>query len=167
MASEQTTHNLLMGEWKIVEAPNGMRITLGSCVAIILVEKGTGKWACAHAMLPSRPTGNMELGKPIEEGKYVDSAIEIMSKLFPSKLGVYGFLIGGSNMFSHLGAARLMNVGQQNIEKAVAGLKAKGILISGEDLGGTKGRMVRIDTVERKIWITKIGEKQEMVFQVA
>jgi chemotaxis protein CheD len=114
---------------------------IGSCVVVSLYDRKQRTGAMAHALLPSAST----VAAP-PDAKYVDAAIDAMiAKLVAhgaDKEHLAAKIVGGANMFANFGAG----IGIQNVAAAREKLKAEGITVLGECVGGGVGRSVKFDT---------------------
>lgn len=129
-------------------------VGLGSCAGVTIVDTDTGACALAHVFLPELPPGGAR--KEAGPGTYADVAIpELVRRV--RELGGAGtvrrlvaVVAGGAQMF---GARPGNDVGERNIEAVRAALHAAGIRIVSEDVGGSKGRTVRV-TADRGVRVT-------------
>ena len=134
---------------------------IGSCLVITLYDPRLKIGALAHTMVPSSATcclaavasnkspndeprtTNYELRTTNSDTKYVDEAIGQMLNGLQAKgsnrADLEAKLIGGSNMFPSLMSD---DIGRDNILSARNKLKAEGITIAGECVGGSQGRSV-------------------------
>ena len=125
--------------------------SLGSCVAIVLYDSIAQVGGMAHAMLPSRkdkPADVIEVARyNISENgfvaKFADEAVERLvaeiEKIGGKKEHLKAKLIGGAKMFRILSGDNF-GIGFRNAEAARARLKALGIPVEAEDIGGVVGR---------------------------
>ncbi|MDO8842298.1 chemotaxis protein CheD [Methanocalculus sp.] len=113
-------------------------IGLGSCIGLILHDTRLGIGGMAHIMLPESG------GKRDRPGKYADTAIEVLMKELTakgcSKKTLQAKLVGGAQMFANFSGN--LSIGLRNIEAIKMYLKNYEIRITGEDIGGNKGRTV-------------------------
>jgi len=157
-----------MGDIAVIEGADNMITSgVGSCLVITLYDPKLQIGALAHTMVPSLPTQDTQYrqrlsaemsseatpaGQPClvaeqvltrtKDTKYIDVAIDKMLK----GLGARGAkredleakLIGGANMFPSFAS----DIGEDNVRSAKDKLKAEGIRIVGECVGGSQGRSV-------------------------
>lgn len=120
---------------------------VGSCVVITLYDPQLKIGAMAHAILPSRNDGEKPIKKEqrytrynIRDTRYVDSAIDEMLKKLEARgakrKDIEAKIVGGANMFSGVES----DIGSDNVLRAKEKLKAEGIRIVGECVGGSQGR---------------------------
>lgn len=114
---------------------------IGSCVIVTLYDRTRRVGALAHALLPTSP-GPRDEKSSAGDTKYVDAAIdkmlERMSAYGVKKKNLEAKIAGGANMFAEFQS----NVGKDNVAAARAKLKAEGIELVGEVVGGHIGRSV-------------------------
>jgi chemotaxis protein CheD len=124
---------------------SGMLITyaLGSCIGICLYDKQIKLGALIHIMLPV----NGEAGRK-NTMKYANTGIrETLHQMVAqgaSKSRITAKIAGGAKMFEN-GGGSLGNIGQRNIESVRMTLKAEGIQLLKEDVGGTTARTLLFD----------------------
>ncbi len=124
---------------------SGMLITyaLGSCIGICLYDKQIKLGALIHIMLPV----NGEAGRK-NTMKYANTGIrETLHQMVAkgaSKSRITAKIAGGAKMFE-TGGGSLGNIGQRNIESVKMTLKAEGIQLLKEDVGGSTARTLLFD----------------------
>ena len=141
---------------------------VGSCLIITLYDPKLQIGALAHTMVPSSAKRDTEyeqrasahlsseastigqacmvaeqVSTKAEETKYVDVAIDRMLKGLQAngakRQDLEAKLIGGANMFPTIASD---DVGRDNVLSAKDKLKAEGIKIVGECVGGSQGRSI-------------------------
>lgn len=125
---------LLPGEYLISKKPHIISTLLGSCVAVCLYHPEQKFGGMNHYMLPAGPAGE-------RNGKYGEYSINLILKMMEtgagSLNGVEAAIYGGANV---VGAIKKQSqIGDQNIELARRILKAKGVPIKKELVGGSNG----------------------------
>jgi len=70
-------------------------------------------------------------------------------------------MFGGAHMFSFINTDSALNVGQKNIDMARAIMKNLNLKIIVEEVGGTFGRTIELDTETGKVLVKTVswGEK--------
>lgn len=139
----------------MARSPEVLETLLGSCVAIMLYDKGKKIGGMAHSVLPEAKNE-----KVTDPGKYVNTAIPALI----TKLAVNGArtnkliakLAGGANMFKT--SKNSINVGEKNVETAKRLLKQYNIPLVGEDTGGNRSRIVRFYLKTGDVEVRKGGE---------
>ena len=150
-----------VGRYRIASNPTVLKsIGIGSCLSIILYDPEKRIGGMAHAMLPYYEEGR-DRNNPI---KYVDTSIYVMIDellgMGADRKRIIAKVAGGAQMFSFLGSD-IMNVGDRNIKAVKEILKKEKIRLEAEDLGGTCGRTVILDTVTGTVIIRTASENKE------
>ncbi len=130
---------------------------LGSCIAVALFDPHARRYGLAHCLLPEQGQTPSTSKLP---AKFVDLGITTLVELIESQGGkrsqLMAKLAGGAVMFQTLGREIRPHVGERNIETAHRVLRALGIPLAGEDVGGSEGRSVIADPVRCEIIITTL-----------
>jgi chemotaxis protein CheD len=152
--------SVAIGQWTVAAAPAKIRTLLGSCVGVVLYDRGAKLGGLAHIVLPSAR------GAIDHPGKYADTAIPTLLAEFERRLGGRGRsrliakLVGGANMFQmdfSLHENSGLNIGQNN-QKAIEQILAElTIPILARDVGGTSGRRLTLDTASGIVTIRVPG----------
>lgn len=121
------------------DAPAKVSTILGSCVSVTLYNPEYRIGAICHALLPTSQTGRED------DFRYVDSSIRRMIARFSragiSPLHLVARLFGGSEMLAAVkGNRKILSVGRQNIDSALAVLKEERLVLTAMDVGGFCGR---------------------------
>ena len=137
---------------------SGMLITyaLGSCIGICLYDQKIKLGALIHIMLPL----NMEPGRK-NTMKYADTGIRETLKMMEAKGAsrsrITAKIAGGAKMFEVKGGS-LSNIGQRNIESVHKVLRAEGIRLAAEDVGGSVARTLSFDPSTGRATIRSYGK---------
>jgi chemotaxis protein CheD len=148
-----------LGEIKVSKDPEMTLSCLGvgSCIALCMYDSESGVGGIAHIVLPSSDNGMQSRGNAT---KYADVAVPELLQQMRELGAVRSHLVtkisGGSQMFKSGGAA-VMNTGERNIEAVKKVLADEVIRIKAEDVGGTKGRTVRIYVGSGKVTVKTVG----------
>lgn len=142
-----------IAEGAIARLPGHLRTTgLGSCVGVVLFDRGADYSGMVHVMLPVAP-GNGS-GAPM---KYADTAIPwLVQELVAAGCNVKSLkakLAGGAQMFSAAIKSDLMRVGPRNVEAVQQALELAGIPVLAQDVGGNVGRTIEFDPVTETLQI--------------
>ena len=124
---------------------SGMLITyaLGSCIGICLYDKQIKLGALIHIMLPvNGETGRTNTMKYANTG--IRETLKQMVSKGASKSRITAKIAGGAKMFEN-GGGTLGNIGQRNIDSVRMTLKAEGIPLIKEDVGGSTARTLLFD----------------------
>lgn len=148
---------LLPGEFHVARSSCEIATLLGSCVGVTLWHTDKRYAAMNHFLLAEFP----EEGE--DQGRYGDSSttliIRLMEKLSPEIKKLQAGIYGGGAVIGHLGAAA--TIGERNIKVARRILSEHGINIVDEDVGGTNGRRIYMDTMTGKVRVRMIEKSQE------
>ena len=132
-----------MGEIAVSSNPDDVLLSvgLGSCIGLALVDQRRGIAGLAHVMLPEAIAG----GGPV--GKFADLAVpELVAQvtaLGTARPMLSAVLVGGAQMFS-LGTAGALDIGARNDVAVRDALRKERISIAAADVGGSKGRTIRV-----------------------
>jgi len=147
------------GDIHVAYEPTFITTLLGSCVSVCLYSLEDMVGAMSHSVLP----GCHQYGSTTDDVRYVETAIgRMITEL--SGLGVCldsirAKLFGGAEMFHMSGReirlARI--VGDGNIRAARDCLKARGIEIVSECVGGNSGRRLVFNTVTGVVFVRRIA----------
>lgn len=162
MVATATERSLGLGEWAVTTDPRAVLICLGlgSCVAFAAFDPEVRVAGMAHMVLPDSTAGRVSEVTP---AKFVDRAIpmvvEAMTKqgARPERIRVH--LVGGASMLTNAVRVNTMNIGERNADAARAAVRAHGLRIVGEHLGGTHGRTVRLVAGSGDVSVTTAGTK--------
>ncbi len=160
---EENIIEVQMAQTQISEAP-AVLVTkgLGSCLGITFFDPFKKIGAMAHPMLPDFNKARVKSNP----SRFVNSVImyvfeELEKRGCPrSRLEIKMF--GGAHMFSFINVDSVLNVGQKNIEMALATLKESNIKLSGQEVGGTFGRTIFLNLSDGKVLVKTVswGEKE-------
>ena len=153
-----------VAEWA-AERGEGVLVTLGlgSCVAIMLYDAESRAGAMAHVLLPSislaRDTSN--------RAKFPETAVPLLIERLkalgadPRRLSAK--LAGGASMFSQLATPGTIQMGERNVLAARSALRAAGIPIVREAVGGERGRSVRFHMKDGRVEIRSVGTSELVI----
>lgn len=145
---------LLPGDLVTVNQPTKLATLLGSCVSVCLDNPFRGVACMNHYMLPIYE-GSGEIGR------YGDASInEILRRAFaldPDPRHYRARIYGGGAVVGHLNNGGVGGIGNRNVDIARKVLNARGITISSEDVGGTRGRRLDFDTSNSVIDCRVVG----------
>lgn len=147
-----------IADYKVARKPHRLiTVGLGSCVGVSLYDPGTGIGGLLHVMLPEAGrTG--EIAKP---AKYADAGIPLLVEAMRREGALLrrlqAKLAGGAQMFAGADEKFSFNIGARNAEVARRVLRGLGIRIVAEDVGGTSGRTMILDTATGEVLIRMLG----------
>ncbi len=147
-----------VAEWAAART-GGVIVTLGlgSCVAIMLHDPRAGAGAMAHVLLPSKSLAR-DISNP---AKFPETAvpflIERLKALGADPRRLVAKLAGGASMFAQLMTPSSIQMGERNVVAARKALRAAGVPVAGEAVGGDKGRSVRFHVADGRVEIRSVG----------
>ena len=146
-----------IGDVKVAgEGATLLTIGLGSCVAIALYDPRTKVGGLAHAMLPSPSNARQD----VPPGRFATTAVpqlvELMKDAGASRRRIRARLAGGASMFRDLLEGDGLKLGRRNVEAAREALAKLDIPIDGEDVFGSYGRSVYLDTADGRLLVTSV-----------
>ncbi len=148
-----------VADWA-AERGDGVLVTLGlgSCVAIMLHDPGVPAGAMAHVLLPSRSLAR-DHSNP---AKFPETAVPLLVERLRALGATPGRLVaklaGGASMFSQLLQPGTIQMGERNVVASRAALRAAGIPVVREAVGGTVGRTVRFDVASGAVDVRSVGQ---------
>lgn len=163
MVATVTERSLGLGEWAVTTDPRAVLICLGlgSCVAFAAFDPSVPVAGMAHMVLPDSSAGRVSEVTP---AKFVDLAVPLVLQAMvrqgarPEQVRVH--LVGGASMLTNVARVSSMNIGERNAEAARTAVRAHGLRIAGEHLGGTHGRTVRLAIDTGEVSVTTAGTKE-------
>ena len=132
-----------------------MCLGLGFCVALCLHDPQAAVGGMAHMVLPSSRDARSNSG-----AKFVDIAVpmvvEEMERNGADRGRLVCYLLGGAHILTNTTTV-LAQVGERNVEAAREALKALGIRVREDDVGGERGRMVRLHVGSGELLVAQAG----------
>lgn len=130
---------------------------LGSCVAIMLHDAESKAGGMAHVLLPSKSLAR-DASNP---AKFPETAvpllIERLRALGADPRRLVAKLAGGASMFAALMTPGSVQMGERNIVASRNALRAAGIPVVAEAVGGQAGRTVRYAVGVGRVEIRSVG----------
>lgn len=131
---------------------------IGSCIAFTAFDPVSRIVGMAHFVLPDSAQGNGAAAR--SPGRFVDAGIRHML----SQLEAAGArqtrtifkMAGGARMVAP-GLTGTLNIGERNVKSAKVTTTAVGIRMRGEDVGGTRGRTVRLFAATGRVTVSMAG----------
>jgi chemotaxis protein CheD len=152
-----TKQRTLVGLGEIRIAANGevlAAVGLGSCVAVVLHDPGTGIGGLAHVVLPAPPPGR----SPEPAGRFATTAVPRLLELVEGAGAVRGRLVarlaGGASMFNGLLSVDGVTLGDRNVSAVRSALAAAGVTLGGADVGGSHGRTVAYEPAAGRVRVS-------------
>ena len=150
-----------LGEMRVTDDANLVLVCygIGSCIAFTAYDPVSRIAGMAHFVLPEHAQGNAHTSaNPV---RFVDAGIhhmlEQLAAAGASKTRTVFKMAGGARMVATPGLASKLNIGERNVESAKATTAAAGIRVRGEDVGGTRGRTVRMFAATGRVLIATVG----------
>ena len=160
---EENLIEVQMAQMVISQSPSVLVTKgLGSCLGITFFDPLKKIGAMAHPMLPDFSKARSQSNPSRFVNSVITNTLEELKKkgCSPSKLEIKMF--GGAHMFSFINTDSVLNVGQKNIEMALAVFKDLGMNILCQEVGGTFGRTIFLNLETGKVLIRTVswGEKE-------
>lgn len=148
-----------MGDLKVCRYPDALTtLGLGSCIGVALYDPMTKVSGLLHFMLPD----STQIRNNSNRAKFADTGIEDliseMCKLGANPTRFVAKIAGGAQMFSTIGTADVLCVGQRNAEAAKRELARRRIKLLSEDTGLDYGRTVEFYSETGEYKIKSIGK---------
>jgi chemotaxis protein CheD len=147
-----------VAEWAVA-GPGEVLLTLGlgSCVAVMLYDPGARLGAMAHVLLPSRSLAR----DATHPAKFPETAVPLLIGELIARGGartrLLAKLAGGASMFAQLMSPGSIQMGERNIVAVRSALRAAGIPITAEAVGGERGRSVRFFANDGRVEVRSVG----------
>jgi len=146
------TRMIGMGQMLISPTPAILTAVLGSCVGVAIHCPRLRLGGLAHVVLPRSS------GQASWPGKFADVAIpamiEELEKLGAPRTSLVAKIAGGACMFGNGGPLR---IGATNVEAVLQTLDQARIPLLGQDVGGNKGRRVRLHSADGVMVVEMMG----------
>ena len=147
-----------VADWA-AERGNAVIVTLGlgSCVAIMLHDSNAGAGAMAHILLPSKSLARDATNLAKFPETAVPLLVEQLTALGAEPRRLVAKLAGGASMFAQLMTPGSLQMGERNIVAARGVLRAAGIPIAAEAVGGGSGRSLRFYVADGRVEVRSVG----------
>lgn len=142
-----------MGEYAISDEQGDVLVSLGlgSCIGLAVVDRRAGAAGLAHIVLP-------EGDQPLP--KFANTAVPVLLdgliERGASRVFMQAYLVGGASMFA---AVSGLDVGVRNVTAVREQLAARRVGIVAEQVGGSKGRTIRVDVGTGAVSVREAGGK--------
>ncbi|MCI5501422.1 MAG: chemotaxis protein CheD [Lachnospiraceae bacterium] len=132
-----------MADLNICHSPDVITtLGLGSCVGVVLYDKGRKIAGMVHVMLPDSTKVRQNQNKAKFADTGIDLLIEMLQKEGAVKSALTAKIAGGAQMFAFNSNNDMLRVGERNVEAVKTKLNSIGIRILAEDTGLNYGRTV-------------------------
>jgi chemotaxis protein CheD len=122
---------------------------LGSCIGLAVVDRRAHAAGLAHIVLPS---GDEAVPKFADAA--VPALLDGLAELGASRIFMQAVLVGGASMF---GSVSGLDVGTRNAVAVREQLAARRVPIVAEEVGGDKGRTIRVDVGSGAVSVREAG----------
>lgn len=148
-----------IADYNIVRAPNKiMTIGLGSCVGISIYDTKQKVVGLAHIML----SDSTKFKKVDNEAKFADLAVPKLVKEMLAigclRVNLKAKIAGGASMFNFADIKMVSDIGKRNSIAVKEALKQERIEIVAEDIGGSKGRTMIVDSLTGIVTLKIVGQ---------
>ena len=159
MTMPTASHTVGLGHAAVVREGTLAALGLGSCVAVIMYDSEEEVGGLVHVVLPSTSLSR-DRSNP---ARFAETAIpfllERMGESGGSPRRIAARLVGGAAMFASLAPAGTVHIGQRNIVACRQALRAAGIPIAAEAVGGDAGRSVWFDVTTGTVTVRSVGHE--------
>ena len=133
-------------------------VGLGSCVAIVLYDAASTVGGLAHVLLPSLAQTRDRSNPAKVASTAVPALVGEMQRLGAgAPTGYTARLVGGASMFgSLLAAGNGINIGERNTAASREAIRAAGIALVAEDVGGDHGRSVYLHLADGRVQVRSL-----------
>jgi len=137
---------------------------IGSCVAICLYDPLVRVGGMLHALTPTSPNGNLRSEK---SPRFVDEGVLLLleelgkRRVKPSRAMAY--LCGGAQVLTMPTTNGTRTIGERNVQAAEAALRAAGLSIRGQLVGGTVGRTVKLYIATGDVTVRSLGHAEALL----
>jgi chemotaxis protein CheD len=153
-ASAKTLETLVgMGQITAGGPPQKMKAVVGSCIALALYHPRLKQGVMAHIVLPD------SAGREGAAGKFADTAVcrmlELLKEFGAPASCLTAKFAGGANMF---GSSGPLQIGDANITAVGQVLRTAGIRVTGQEVGGNRGRRVTFECESGAMIVESAGQ---------
>ena len=147
-----------IGQMRVARAPARLIcLGLGSCVAVAIWDSSTKTGGMAHVMLPDENFAPKRADSP--PAKFGSTAAKMLiDEMRAQGANVYmvvAKIAGGANMFRSV-SPDMKDIGLLNSEAVKKSLKLNHVRLIAEDIGGTIGRTVELDTDSGRLTVKNV-----------
>lgn len=136
---------------------------LGSCVAIMLYDPAVPAGAMAHVLLPSKSLARDQNNPAKFPETAVPLLIERLKGLGAEPRRLVAKLAGGASMFAQLMTPGSVQMGERNIVASRNALRAAGIPLVKEAVGGAVGRTIRFHVKDGQVEVRSVGAATHVI----
>jgi chemotaxis protein CheD len=143
-----------MGDGKVTGNREDVLTTyaLGSCIAVMAHDASAGVGGLLHLMLPD---SKLDVAKAAARPwMFADSGLRellaAVQRLGANRKTTSVWLAGGAKVLAN---ADVFSIGKRNYQAVRKLLWQEGLIVRGEEVGGTQSRTVRLDVATGQTWI--------------
>lgn len=143
------------GEFIVCGEPSVVTTILGSCVGVVLHDTRTRAGGLNHFLLPRSPVKDGDASPrfgDVAMQRLLDGMFARGSRLRDLEAKVFG----GARVLQYHDAPAHRDLGAANSEMALAFLEAKGIRVTGHDIGGRRGRKLIFYSHRADTWVKRL-----------
>jgi chemotaxis protein CheD len=134
---------------------------LGSCVAVVLVDRARAVAGVLHLMLPeSRTNPERAAERP---ATFADTGVPALLRAVVAagadRRAIVAALAGGAELLADLDRFR---IGARNVAAARSALEAAGIPLVAEDVGGSRSRTLAVALPDVRITVRSSGQESPL-----
>ncbi len=145
---------VMPGEVQITSVPTRFVTILGSCVAICLYDPVSGVAGINHYLLPGLPKESEGSSQRWSDTATADLYEQLVVRgARPMRLQAKIF--GGASILAQRVPGRFQ-IGERNIERAIALLEQRKISIGGKCVGGSAGRKIVFESHTGRVWVKQL-----------
>ena len=125
-----------MADLNVCRAPDAITtLGLGSCVGVVLYDKGAKIAGMVHVMLPDSTQIRQNHNKAKFADTGIDALLAMMAKAGAKTTSLTAKIAGGAQMFAFNSSNDMLRVGERNVQAVKEKLRSLGIRILAEDTG--------------------------------
>lgn len=152
-SNELPTVFLQQGRLFFDRRPHLVTTVLGSCVSVCLWDQSKGYGGMTHSVLPVPLPGDTPSPRHTEIA--ITELVEAMLAEGSRSRDLRAKLFGGASLWP---IARVdLSVGAANVRAALAALKHHRIPVMAQQVQGTAGVVIRMDTGQGEVWLRRIA----------
>lgn len=152
-----------VADWAVERGSVLTTLGLGSCVAIMLHDAETQAGGMAHVLLPSKSLARDQNNPAKFPETAVPLLVERLKALGADPRRLVAKLAGGASMFAQLMTPGTVQMGERNIVASRNALRAAGIPVLREAVGGDVGRTVRFNLTDGQVEIRSVGAESYVI----
>ena len=147
-----------VGDCKVSGAAGSVLATyaLGSCIALAIHDPVSGVGGLLHFLLPESSVNPEKAGQ--NPFMFADTGIPLLFhaayRLGAEKRRLVVWAVGGAQVLDENG---VFNIGKRNHQAMRKILWKAGVMLHGEEVGGTASRTVKLEVATGRVWVCGAG----------